>query len=260
MSLELTWGGEPIRAILHSEEPDLTSRFDQLFPSVWPEYNRHGDVLNPLWEGLYETFPEYQFVLVHDENGSILARGNTIPFAWDGTLEDLPSGIDELAQRGFANQEEGVVPNVMSAMAAEVPRRHQSKGFGVLVLKTMAALASGGGFERLLAPARPSFKERYPITPIEEYQSWKGTDGYPFDPWLRAHVMLGAEFLRPAPESLRITGTVAEWSSWTGMAFPGSGTYVFPRGLSTLEIDREADQGRYWEPNVWMMHPVKPAG
>jgi hypothetical protein len=39
------------------------------------------------------------------------------------------------------------------------------------------------------------------------------------------------------------------------MAFPDSGEFWFPGGLSTLSIDREADRGSYWEPNVWMHHP-----
>ena len=38
------------------------------------------------------------------------------------------------------------------------------------------------------------------------------------------------------------------------MRFPEGGEYVFPHGLATLEIDTEADAGRYWEPNVWMRH------
>ena len=41
------------------------------------------------------------------------------------------------------------------------------------------------------------------------------------------------------------------------MAFPQSGDYWFPRGLATLAIDRAADSGSYWEPNVWMHHPVR---
>jgi hypothetical protein len=52
-----------------------------------------------------------------------------------------------------------------------------------------------------------------------------------------------------------ITGTVAEWESWTGLAFPESADYVFPEGLATVHIDRNADRGSYWEPNVWMVHP-----
>ena len=51
-----------------------------------------------------------------------------------------------------------------------------------------------------------------------------------------------------------ITGTVAEWEEWTNLPLPESGAYVFPGGLATVEIDRERDGGRYWEPNVWMIH------
>ena len=38
------------------------------------------------------------------------------------------------------------------------------------------------------------------------------------------------------------------------MAFPDSGDYVIPQGLSVLHIDRAEDTGRYTEPNVWMRH------
>jgi hypothetical protein len=38
------------------------------------------------------------------------------------------------------------------------------------------------------------------------------------------------------------------------MAFPVSGDYVFPRGLATVSIDRKADRGLYFEPNVWLVH------
>lgn len=54
--------------------------------------------------------------------------------------------------------------------------------------------------------------------------------------------------------SLRITGTVSQWESWTGLAFPDSGEFVFPGGLAPVAIDRDADVGTYWEPNVWMIH------
>jgi hypothetical protein len=106
----------------------------------------------------------------------------------------------------------------------------------------------------LIAPVRPSWKERYPLTPIERYAAWTRDDGLPFDPWLRVHARLGARVLRPEPESLRITGAVAEWEEWVGIAFPESGEYVFPRGLALLSVDRERDLGAYWEPNVWMLH------
>ena len=39
---------------------------------------------------------------------------------------------------------------------------------------------------------------------------------------------------------------------------PESDEYVFPGGLAPVTIDREADSGTYWEPNVWMRHRLAP--
>jgi hypothetical protein len=85
---------------------------------------------------------------------------------------------------------------------------------------------------------------------------WTRDDGQAFDPWLRVHLRVGGEIMRAEPESLRITGTVAEWEEWTEMAFPVSGEYVFPEGLAPVSIDRDADRGLYWEPNIWIRHRV----
>jgi hypothetical protein len=120
----------------------------------------------------------------------------------------------------------------------------------------MRDIAERNGLESLIAPVRPNWKERYPLAPIERYAAWRRDDGLLFDPWLRVHERLGATILKTEPHSLRITGTVAEWEEWVGLAFPESGDYVFPQGLATLQIDRDEDVGRYWEPNVWMKHAV----
>jgi len=40
------------------------------------------------------------------------------------------------------------------------------------------------------------------------------------------------------------------------MRFPDSGPYVVPGALQPVRIDREADEGRYEDPNVWMRHRV----
>jgi hypothetical protein len=68
------------------------------------------------------------------------------------------------------------------------------------------------------------------------------------------HERAGASILRAEPESLRITGSVAEWEEWVGMRFPEDGAYVFPGGLAPLTV--EDGKGRYWEPNVWMRHAL----
>ena len=55
---------------------------------------------------------------------------------------------------------------------------------------------------------------------------------------------------------MRISGSVADWESWTKMRFPETGDYVFPEGLAPVHIDRERDVGVYWEPNIWLIHPI----
>jgi hypothetical protein len=53
---------------------------------------------------------------------------------------------------------------------------------------------------------------------------------------------------------MTMTGTVRDWETWTGLVFPNSGQYTIPNGLDILSIDRERDQGVYYEPNIWMQH------
>jgi hypothetical protein len=231
-----------------AERPDLLERAWERTRDVIPEYNNHGDVLNRYWGRLTEELPEFQFQLV--DGAEPVARARSIPLRWDGTVGDLPAGIDGAIARGF--EEEGA--NVLCALLIAVPRSEQSRGVSRIALEGMVGIARAHGFPDLIAPVRPSWKERYPLTPIERYAAWRRDDGLPFDPWMRVHARMGAEILQPESESLRITGTVAEWESWTEMAFPESGEYVFPHGLAPLTIDREANRGSYWEPNVWMRH------
>ena len=75
---------------------------------------------------------------------------------------------------------------------------------------------------RVIAPVRPTLKPRYPLSPIEEFARWTRPDGAPLDPWLRTHWRLGARIIATAPRSQTMTGTVAEWQAWTGMAFPAT--------------------------------------
>jgi GNAT superfamily N-acetyltransferase len=198
---------------------------------------------------LTEELPEFQFHLVGDDD-EILARARSIPVRWDGTVEDLPVGIDGAIARGF--EQDGA--NVLCALVIMVPRDLQSRGLSSEVVQAMTEIARRHGLSSLIAPVRPSWKERYPLIPIERYARWRRDDGLLFDPWMRVHERLGAGVLKPEPRSLRITGTVAEWESWTEMSFPESGDYWFPGGLATVRIDQDGDSGTYWEPNVWMHH------
>src|SRR5205085_1077687 len=232
-----------------SERPDLTERAYELTYDTLREYNQHGDVLNRYWGRLTEELPEFQFHLL-DDREEILARARALPVRWDGSIDDLPEGIDGSIVRGF---DEGDA-NVLCALLVQIPKDLQSRGLSRVAVEGMLELARRHGLTALIAPVRPSWKEYYPLVPIERYAGWRRADGLLFDPWMRVHERLGAAVLKPEPRSLRITGTVAEWEEWTGMTYPESGDYWFRGGLATVAIDRDGNRGSYWEPNVWMRH------
>jgi len=240
-----------MKTVTVAERPDLVDLGWERTRDTLPEYNNHGDVLNMYWGRLTEERPQFQFHLL-GEGDAVLARARSIPVRWVGTIEDLPAGIDGAIARGF---DEGGA-NVLCALVIMVPRDLQSRGLSAAAVKGLRDIADRHGLSSLIAPVRPSWKERYPLVPIERYAAWRRPDGLFFDPWMRVHERLGATILKPEPQSLRITGTVAEWEDWTHMAFPESRDYWFPRGLATVAIDREADSGSYWEPNVWMHHSL----
>jgi GNAT superfamily N-acetyltransferase len=227
--------------------------------AVWPEYNQHGEVLNRYWDRLFDEFPDFQFVLFNDQDG-VLAEGHTVPCAWDGTTEGLGDGIDAMIAGAFEVHRAGGRVTALGALAAEIKPQFRGRGLAGIVLDAMADLARHAGLSHLIAPVRPSFKDRYPITPIERYVTWTLKNGEPFDPWIRVHVRRGAKIAQPIPKSMRIIGTVAEWEQWTGTRFPDDGQYTFPAGLAPVEIDHGRDLGSCWEPNVWVVHTLDGSG
>lgn len=234
-----------------AERPELTELAWERTHDTLPEYNNHGDVIARYWGRLTEERPDFQFHLLGDD-GDILARARSIPVRWDGSVNDLPAGIDGAIARGF---EDGGT-NVLCALVIMVPRDIQGRGTSAAAVKAMAGIARRHGLGSLIAPVRPNWKDRYPLVPIDRYAQWRRPDGLPSDPWMRVHERLGAVALKPEQRSLRISGSVAEWEQWTGMQFPESGDYWFPGGLATVAIDHDASTGVYWEPNVWMQHTV----
>jgi hypothetical protein len=134
------------------------------------------------------------------EDGEIVARARSIPVRWNGSVDDLPVGIDGAIARGF--DEEGA--NVLCALVIMVPRVIQGRGVSAAAVKAMGGIARRRGLGSLIAPVRPSWKDRYPLVAIERYAQWRRPDGFLFDPWMRVHERLGAVVLKAEPRSLRI--------------------------------------------------------
>ncbi|MFI5035750.1 MAG: N-acetyltransferase [Acidimicrobiales bacterium] len=240
-----------IVAYTAQERPDLWESSRVSFRDVWPEYNHHANDSGKYFGVLFPLYAHLQVLFFDLATEQVVARGRAIPFRWDGSLEDLPCGIDAVGMRAV---EDLHPPTALSALAAEVAMDWQRRGLSRLLIQEMAEAARQAGLAPLVAPVRPSWKERYPLTPIERYAYWKRSDDLPFDPWLRVHSRLGATILRAEPRSMRIEAPVDDWERWTDMTLPEEGDYVFPLGLAPLSV--RDGVGSYWEPNVWMLHEL----
>lgn len=190
---DLTW-----RVRTLDERPDLEGAVRSMGADVLPEFMHHDAAVNRVWGELFDRFAGFQ-VAVCDEGDRVVAAGNSVPLFWDGSLEGLPGGVGEAIERGVGDLGAGRAPTVASALLATVAPGFQGRGLSGVVLRAMKDVAAGRGLAALIAPVRPTLKDRYPLTPMERYARWQREDGLPLDPWLRVHRRLGAGFLRVAP-------------------------------------------------------------
>ena len=65
--------------------------------------------------------------------------------AWDGTGTGLGPGIDATITAAFGLRAAGGRPTAVSALAAEIPPRHQGRGLASVLLQAMAGLARDAG-------------------------------------------------------------------------------------------------------------------
>lgn len=215
---------------------------------AWPEFLLHDGVVNEHWDELYARRPEFQLYLFDEAADRVLAEANTVPVVWGGAAE--PGGVDWAIRQVRSDSQ----ATTLCALQVMVRRDAQGQGHSRLLLEAMARLADEHGLDALIAPVRPTFKERYPLLPMERYVEWLRDDGLLFDPWLRTHERLGAELVGIAPESMRVDAETARWEEWTGLAFRDDGDYVIPGALVPVRF--HAGRGVYVEPNVWMRHPL----
>lgn len=249
-----------LKVVTVADDPSLVERMAALTDRAWPpfvtESSYAGDLpTKPHWMGIYTRWPHLQFALIDDDSGEMLACGNALAFAWDGDADELPdTGWDwamSQAQEDFAARR---TPRTMCALSITVEPACRQKGLSSRIVEEMRRIGRAAGFQRLLAPVRPTLKSRYPITPIETYIAWTNGKGLPFDPWLRVHARLGAQLISACTRSMSFKGTIRQWEEWSGLRFPTSGLYTVEGALVPVRIYREADMGLYIEPNVWMVH------
>lgn len=243
------------RIVSLDERPDLIDPSDRFNGSVWPAFMLESVVANGLFGRCFRDWPAFQFVLL-DAAGSIVATNNAMPLSWDGTDDGLPSGWEDQVTRSVADHDAGRPPNTLGAMQIVVDPSLRGGGFAGTMVEAMKAAAREAGYGAVIACVRPTWKDRYPLIPIERYARWLREDGLPFDPWIRLHARLGGRIVRGSPESMTMRGSVPDWERWTGMTLPETGSYVIANATSPLLIDRERDMGVYHDENVWMVHDL----
>lgn len=245
----------PFKTFTLRERPEREDEFDRLSDVAWPRFLRQRDALGygQYWPHLFTTWADWQLLLI-DGMGPTIAATHAVPLVWNGEAADLPDSIADILRRASADHDAGRTPTALCALAAMIDPRYRGQHMSPVAVRAMVDLARAHGLGTLIAPVRPPAKSLYPLAPMERYVRWENADGLPLDPWIRVHVRMGARIQRVAPRTLVIEGTVAEWERWTDMRFPDSGDYVVPGALQPVVIDRDADLGRYEDPNVWMRH------
>ena len=224
-----------------------------LFAEGFPEFITADREAKRYIDRVRAWFAPLNIVLVEDGHTPV-ATGWGVPLRWSGRVDDLPTGYTDALRLAIALHEVDQEPDTLVICGAVVHPDKKGTGVAGQLMVELCRLAEDAGWPRVIAPVRPTLKHRYPLTPIDDYVAWTRDDGTPFDPWLRLHLRIGGRVLATAPTSQTMTGTIAQWETWTQMRFPASGEYVIPAGLSTLLIDRAADSGTYIEPNVWVRH------
>jgi GNAT superfamily N-acetyltransferase len=227
-----------LRIVTHAEH-DGSARF----PDVWPKFMDHDPIGSAFFPRLYDVFADFQLWVLDGKKTA--ASACTVPVHWDGVPEQR--GLDWAMTNGQSG-----APTTLCAVTVTVAPEYRGRGLSAALLRRMAGLGTAHGLDGMIAPVRPTWKERYPLTPMDRYVLWRREDGYHYDPWLRTHERLGGEILSPAPRSMTVTGTREEWEEWTELQFPEDGDYVVPGALVPVRF--EHGTGTYVEPNVWVRH------
>ncbi|PWK68768.1 hypothetical protein BCL76_107235 [Streptomyces sp. CG 926] len=243
-----------IRITTLAERPELADRLGDM-DDPWPEFATHDSLAWLLYPRMEAELADY--VLVATDGDAVVARGYSVPFALHVAGRDgaLPAqGWDRALMWAFSDLRRGVRPDTVSAIEITVARDRQGEGLSGRMLAAMRDNARSRGFSEMVAPVRPSGKPAEPDTPIQEYAYRMREDGLPHDPWLRVHVRAGGVIDSVAPLSMTITGSLAQWRTWTGLPFDVAGPVRVPGALTPVRCEPEQGYAVYVEPNVWVRH------
>ncbi|MER5625094.1 S8 family serine peptidase [Streptosporangium sp. NPDC002544] len=239
----------------HAERPDLAGLRP---PKQEPELPFLKGNMAGRWAaltGLQQRFPQFTLIAT-DPDGAVVGSGQAVPFALHtperGHLPD--SGWDELLTWAYADLQVGTPPDALAALGIWVAPGQRGTGLADRLLAAMKSTARTAGLDQVAAPVRPTRKHHEPATPMAAYARRIRADGLPADPWLRTHVRAGGRITGIAPASMTVTGSLAQWRTWTGLPFDTDGPVTVPGALVPVHCSLAHDHATYTEPNIWVRH------
>jgi len=256
---------ERLAVVTLAERPDLRAQlFSAEFQAGLPEFMRHDPAAALYYaNGNLDRYVDFALAAVDRERPDrAIGRAFSVPFAFGAEIagrDALPEdGWDGVIRWAYQDGLTGRAANAVSALEINVLAPYRGRGIAQLMLAAMQQNTRARGFADLYAPLRPSDKHAEPLTPFADYVARRRADGMPYDSWVRTHVRVGARIIKPAPTSMVVAGTLAEWSSWTGMAFDKSGPIIISGALSPVHVSVEQNHAVYIEPNLWIHHRLSP--
>ncbi|WP_404348295.1 N-acetyltransferase [Phycicoccus jejuensis] len=242
-----------------AERPDMAHHLWD--PALdWPRFLQQDPVGDLFFPRAGTTFAAHTLLAFDaDHLDRPVARSCSVPFAFGGDTgrDELPDdGWDGVIRWAWLDEVAGRRPTHVSALEVTIRPDLRGTGLASVLLEHKRANAAGLGYRDLVAPVRPSRKADEPHTPMTEYASRLRADGLPTDPWLRLHVRAGGTIRTVCPRAMTISGSLAEWRSWTGEPFDASGEVVVPFALNPVHVSLEHDHAVYVEPAVWVHHSL----
>jgi GNAT superfamily N-acetyltransferase len=241
-----------VEIVTIASRPDLAPLLYE-FPQAWPAFMYEDPTGGLYYADAATAYPE--FVMLAIDGGQPVARLFSVPLAWDGDpTTTLPAdGWDWAIRTAHATRSAGTTPNLASALEITLQPDHRGRGLAGVLLDAMRRNVARLGFADLVAPVRPNAKED-PDEPMATYTVRTREDGLPVDPWLRVHIRAGGLIRNVAPTSMTIPGTLAQWRTWTDLAFDVPGPVRVRGALVPVMCAPEHDVAVYVEPNVWVHH------
>lgn len=245
-----------IEIVRLADRPHLAGAFWEL-TDLWPAFMLQ-DPIGDLYYTQLDRHADHVLLAV-DAGGQVLARGLGVPFAMgqDVRRPELPSdGWDGVIRWSWLDQLADRAPTHLSALEITVVPAARGTGLAARMLEALRDTAGARGLQGYVAPVRPSRKHLDPDVDMRSYVARTRDDGLPEDPWLRLHVRAGGHIVGVCPTSMTISGTLAQWRTWTDHPFDTDGPVDIDGALAPVHVDRPNDHAVYVEPNVWIEHEL----